>query len=340
VEEYLPECLDSILSQTLRKIEIIAVDDGSTDNSGSILDDYARKDKRLKVIHKENEGVSEARNEALKHVRGRFVGFVDSDDWIDREMYEVMYRMAADKKMDIVMCGYVREFAGHSRVKNMDIKDGTVIKGKDGCRQFLRKMIGPAAGEIPVTESLDMHGVIWNKLYDARLLKDIAFCSLKEIGSCEDLLFNLYAFNNAESIMFIDMPYYHYRKTSRVSVTGRYRPNLVEQRKRLIDLIHDFLCQNGYAPVFYEALNNRICLGVMGLGLNIIAKDNKAGCIKKVGQMREMLSEEYIANAFSKFDITELPLHWRVFYRFAKNKNGMGFYIMVKTIKLLINIVR
>ena len=336
VEKYLPECLDSILSQSLKNIEVIAVDDGSTDRSGDILDEYARRDRRLKVVHKSHGGVSEARNEAMKHVQGKYVGFLDSDDWVDREMYEVMYRTAEDKNVDIVMCGYVREFPDHSKVKAMDMKDGTVVRGKTGCREFARRMIGPIAGEPFMTENLDMHSTIWNKLYSARLLKDISFLSLKDIGSCEDLLFNLYVFNNASSFSFIDKPYYHYRKTSVSSVTNRYRPELVEQRSRLIDIIRDFIERNSLPPTFYEALNNRICLGVMGLGLNIAAGDNPEGCVGKIQQTRAMLSARYISEAFGKFPLSGFPCHWKLFYTFARSRNAVFFYIMIKAIKYMI----
>ena len=90
VEQYLTKCLDSILAQTLTDFEVIAVDDGSPDSCGKILDEYAEKDNRIRVIHKKNGGVSSARNEALDIARGEYIGFVDSDDYIEADMYECL----------------------------------------------------------------------------------------------------------------------------------------------------------------------------------------------------------------------------------------------------------
>ena len=102
VEKYLRKCLDSVLGQTLEDIEVIAVDDGSKDSSGAILDEYAKKDARLIVIHQKNGGVSSARNTALDITKGEFVGFVDADDWVDDNFYETLYNTAQEKQADVV----------------------------------------------------------------------------------------------------------------------------------------------------------------------------------------------------------------------------------------------
>lgn len=106
VEEYLPKCIESILNQTYKNIELILVDDGSPDNSPKICDEYASKDKRVKVIHKKNAGVSAARNDGINAASGKFITFVDSDDWIESEMYEKLYEKQQEKDYDVVMCGF------------------------------------------------------------------------------------------------------------------------------------------------------------------------------------------------------------------------------------------
>lgn len=108
VERYLSECLDSILAQTLTNFEVIAVDDGSPDNCGKILDEYSQKDKRIRVIHKENGGVSSARNAGLDIATGEYVGFVDPDDTIFPDVYEYLYNEAKSKDFDVVQCGCVQ----------------------------------------------------------------------------------------------------------------------------------------------------------------------------------------------------------------------------------------
>lgn len=109
VERYIQRCLDSICNQTYRNLEIILIDDGSPDRSGEICDEYARKDKRIKVIHKQNAGVSAARNDGLDIATGDFITFVDSDDYIAPEMYQTLVKLIIDKKVDIAICNFAKE---------------------------------------------------------------------------------------------------------------------------------------------------------------------------------------------------------------------------------------
>ena len=104
VEKYLEECLDSVLNQTLKETEIICIDDGSTDNSLNILKEYSKKDKRVKIITKENGGQASARNLGIKEAQGEYIAFVDSDDFIEPEMFEKLYTKSKDNKLDLAMC--------------------------------------------------------------------------------------------------------------------------------------------------------------------------------------------------------------------------------------------
>ena len=122
VEEYLRECLDSVVNQTLKDIEIICVNDGSTDNSLAILEEYAAKDERLRVFTQENQGQSVARNLAMEKARGEYIGFVDSDDWIDLDFYEKLYRAAVKAQADIACANIYkpdekRYYIKYSKVK-------------------------------------------------------------------------------------------------------------------------------------------------------------------------------------------------------------------------------
>ena len=106
VQAYLPKCIDSLLAQTFGEIEIILVDDGSTDASGAVCDSYAERDSRIRVVHQRNAGVSGARNAGIRLARGRYLGFVDSDDWVDRDFCRTLYRGATDYGADISICSY------------------------------------------------------------------------------------------------------------------------------------------------------------------------------------------------------------------------------------------
>lgn len=110
IEKYIGRCLDSVLSQIYENLEIIIVDDGSSDGTGKILDDYEKRDSRIKVIHKENGGVSSARNKGLDMAVGDYIGFVDGDDIIAPEMYETLVKLLEEEDADIAHCGYQMVF--------------------------------------------------------------------------------------------------------------------------------------------------------------------------------------------------------------------------------------
>lgn len=117
VEKYLPKCIESIMNQTLKEIEIILIDDGSTDRSGAIADEYGERDSRINIIHKKNGGQGSARNKGIELANGYYIGFVDSDDWIDCDMYEKLYSKAISLKSDIVV-GSRRVFDEKGALKN------------------------------------------------------------------------------------------------------------------------------------------------------------------------------------------------------------------------------
>ncbi len=119
VEKYLAHCLDSLVNQTMREIEIVCVNDGSKDRSLEILQEYVLREKRIKVLDQQNTGVSVARNNALKHVTGEYYMFVDSDDWLDLETCEVAYNYAKQNGADCLMFSYTKEFGDHSIVNHI-----------------------------------------------------------------------------------------------------------------------------------------------------------------------------------------------------------------------------
>ena len=118
-EMYLDKCVTSLINQTYRNIEIILVDDGSTDNSGKMCDSYAQKDNRIKVIHQTNAEVGAARNVGLKNVSGQYIGFVDSDDYVEHDMYEVLLKTLLQNNVSIVSCSYFYE-----KQSDFTIKEG------------------------------------------------------------------------------------------------------------------------------------------------------------------------------------------------------------------------
>lgn len=156
VEKLLPKCLDSILAQTHENLEIILVDDGTKDRGGILCDEYAAKDSRIRVIHKENGGLSSARNAGLDVARGEYIGFVDSDDWIEPEMYETMLALAKKHDVKMVCAG------------RYDVSERTGEKRKGLCPEREEVVSGEElAGRIFLWQGLD--SAAWDKLYHRSL---------------------------------------------------------------------------------------------------------------------------------------------------------------------------
>ena len=200
VAEYLSTCIQSILVQTYSNIELILVDDGSTDGSGEICDEWASRDKRIRVIHQKNRGVSSARNMGLMKSKGTIIGFVDSDDWIEPEMYEKMINALGDA--DMIACGYVDYVRG---------LDKPILKGMQS--------VGNCSFEKAIIQMYRKDGFftsIWNKLYKREILYDVKFDESIKVG--EDELWLISVMKNGCNFGFLPEPLYHYRlRTDSVS---------------------------------------------------------------------------------------------------------------------------
>lgn len=194
VKEYLPRCLDSLISQTLKEIEIIAIDDGSTDGSSSVLDCYAQKDERVIVFHVENGGVSKARNIGLDKAKGKYVGFVDSDDYVDYQMYENLLNVAIETEADIVQCSF-DIFDDSSAVSAFTTKrEITVIDNKsEAISLFFDNIIGAS---------------VWNKLYIRSLISRLKFP--EDWVFAEDFSVNTQAVLKSKRIALTKDILYHY----------------------------------------------------------------------------------------------------------------------------------
>ncbi|UTR10584.1 glycosyltransferase [Evansella sp. LMS18] len=342
VEAYLSRCLDSLIAQTITDIEIIAVNDGSTDNCLDILKQYAKKDKRIKIINQENSGVSAARNAGIEITKGDYIGFVDPDDWVNKSMYEDMYRIATNNETDIVMCSYIREFGTHSKIKDFDMSDIVQYRGWEVKQKVLRRIVGPLDNELGHPELLDAWGTVWSKLYKANIIKEncIVFTDLNVIGTNEDSLFNIQTVYYANSFIFINKPYYHYWRANDSSVTTVYKKSLIDQWTNLFSIIENFLKENRLPGEFYVALNNRIGVNSLGLGLNEISRSNRSSWLNKLKQLKQILNHHYIKRSFQTMDMSKFPFVWRMFYYCAKIRFSIGFYFMLICIDYLRKVIR
>ena len=337
VEKYLERCIESLINQTFEDIEIIALNNGSTDKSLDILNYYAYKDKRIRVINNKNIGVSKSRNIGIKEAKGEYIVFVDSDDWIDSNMIEILHKTISDNNCDLVMCTYVREFANHSKEKVFNLPEINIYEGIQVKNELLRKLVGPIQKELANPEYLDALGTVWAKMYKTSILKEknLRFIDLKEIGSGEDILFNIYVFNEVSKVILLNKPMYHYWRGNSNSITSRYIPNFVEKRRKYFNYIKDFIKDNDLGNEYEIALNNRICTSVLGMGLLECSKSNEASFFCKIKNISAILKEDYIDSAYRSLELKNFTFYWRIFYFFNKYKLSLPSFLMINTIEFL-----
>lgn len=334
VEKYLPKCLDSIVNQTYKNLEIICVNDGSEDSSADILSRYAEQDSRFVLINKENEGVSVARNKALDAVSGEYIMFVDSDDWIDANTCELALNKALQQKADVVFWTYIREFSNVSLQKNIFDKNEIIFEQREVEDKLYRRAFGLIGKELSHPENADALCTIWGKLYKTSIVRDnnIYFYDIRKIGTYEDGLFNLNIWSFVNKAVYMNMGLYHYRKDNAQSVTTSYKQNLFMQWQELFSVLNDIIKKNNLDSKYIIALQNRICLSVIGLGLNIL---NGGRGVKKVKEIKRIIGCEQYRKAYKQLTLKYFPIHWKLFFFFAKHNMAFGVYIMLKCINIL-----
>lgn len=199
---YLPRCLDSILKQQILDMEIICVDDGSTDGSGDILDQYAARDTRIRVIHKANAGLVAARKSGLEIAGGKYTSYVDSDDWIEPEMFQSLLDVAKQNKVDMVSCGYILEKGMREKFYDGFPEGLYRDKGLDALREqtfFCER-----------EKTIGIRPSLCTKLILTSMLKKAQFAVPDEVTNCEDRLCTVACMLEAKSVYILKKAFYHY----------------------------------------------------------------------------------------------------------------------------------
>lgn len=309
IENYIERCLESIISQTYKNIEIIVVIDGSKDRSEDICREYAFQDRRITIITKENGGLSSARNAGIDVAAGDYVLFVDGDDWISEDCVESGIPYMKDE-LDIIMMGFVREYGESKKSAFLFLQDQVFVG--DEKNWLTRRLVGPIGREYARPHTIEDINTAWGKLYRRALISYERFMDTKIIGT-EDLWFNLLVFNKAESIAYIHKELFHYNKENAASLTGAYNNKLFERWKVLYKYIDNYLGTNYISDNAKEALNNRIVIEQFALSRNVI-NSNLEHC-KKHDELKRVLNDPIYRQAFKNFDYSPMPLYWKAFYK-------------------------
>lgn len=322
--EYLTKCVQSILHQTLTELELILVDDGSTDGSGRLCDDLALRDSRIRVLHQRNQGPAAARNSGMSIAGGKYIGFVDSDDWVDDRMYEVLYMAAEQNTADMAFCDYWKEdgTAPHkmsSYPSPTDLFDRAQIE-----RRFLPYFFGYSDAELhknhrAICPFADYSSYIWLCIFRTELIwkNHLLFPDEKKYYN-EDNLFNLNFLFYARTIRHIPEAYYHYRANDS-SFTRKFNAGYADMRLSKYAFLSQIILREYSGADYGKRLNNKIALE----SVNVINYYVKTKCIpirEKYRKVKEFCRSGPVANALRSFHPYHLPFsRLSVFLFFEKH---------------------
>ena len=230
VEKYLPQCVDSLLNQTLRDIEIILVDDESPDNCPAICDEYAKQDRRVKVIHKKNGGQGLARNSGLEIATGEYIAFVDADDYVETMMYHELYSLINETTADVIYCSFQRVNDNGDIWMDAFIRKEKRLQTKEDIRSLILDMI---ANPPQARNDLDIQCAVWGALYRHDFIRkyELRFMCAKKFYGGEDLLFNMDYLLHSAFVIITPDAYYNYRSRAesdtRTEIPDRIEKNLI-----------------------------------------------------------------------------------------------------------------
>lgn len=250
IEQYVGLCIESIIKQTYKTLEIILVDDGSTDRSASICDLYARKDQRIKVIHKENGGLVSARKAGVAIAQGAYIGYVDGDDWIESDYYEVMHRSAVKADADIVCAGFSRDLFSQ-RVKCANsVLDG-IYEGEGLEKLFSQMLICDNYYTIGVTT------YVWNKLFRTEVVKQAQGNVDDRITIGEDAAVTYPAMLKSSRVYICDNSSYHYRQREG-SMLKQYSAigSEMEKIKYMYEYLSKVFCRDSRHDILIDQLKD------------------------------------------------------------------------------------
>ena len=330
VEEYVGKAIESILAQTFTDYEFLIVDDGTPDRSGKICDEYAVRDSRIQVIHKENGGAPSARNLAIDMAKGKYVYFLDSDDWAEKTMLQDMYDMAEANNAQLVVCGfYIDTYYGDKHLSEkicVDDKVYTDAKSfrEESYRYFDRNMLYTP----------------WNKLYRLDYMREHGLYFPQTLW--DDFPFNISYIRNVESVVISTKAYYHFIRARAESETAAYRADMYEKREEehgwLMDLYKEWNVQSEEAN---EMIQRRYIERMVGCITNVTSSKCTLSGKERRAQIKEMLHNPRVdvalkyAKPRSKYmKIMLLPIRWKnvtlawvesAVITFVKEHNGKMF---------------
>lgn len=331
-ENYLESCIESVLNQTYQNLEIILVDDGSLDNSPTICDSFSEKDNRVKVIHKENEGLGFTRNCGLKYATGMYISFLDSDDTLDEDTYDYCIQKMEEYQADACYYGRKTFTESGEYTVNLNIPEKLIYKGKEVASEFSKHYIGWLQHEqtTPYIKESSCCAIYRRDIIDRNYLQ---FPSERECLS-EDAFFNLDICRNAGCVIIIPKDFYNYRYNAN-SLTTKYD---AERFKRIVGYYHKLL---EYIEKFPEVVDakERVDYKFFSLVRGIVKREIEQSawseCRDVIGRIKEIVSFEEVISVSSKINAEKIDKNTKIFLSWIKNRRCIIIYLFYKVRKVL-----
>ncbi len=336
VELYLEKCVDSLLAQTMSNIEIILVDDGSTDGSRRICEKYSKVDQRVQVINQQNGGLSSARNTGTIVAKGTYITYVDADDWLEHETCEKVYNIAEEGEYDLVFWQMIKEYENDSVFVLGPFGKDVEFDGAE-MKKLQRRIAGPIGTEMKKPQLIDSFASAWGKFYKNEIIKsnNLKFVDTKIIGS-EDIFFNFQYFGCIKKAYYLHRHFIHYRKDNLTSLTKTHGSTLFPRFLELFNYLGNEIEEKVLDNIFKEALKNRIGISMMNVGLSEVSPRNKKSALAQIKSLNAYLSEPVYVDSFVNFSFKHFPMHWKLFFYFCKIKFGFGVFLMLKGMRVII----
>ena len=297
VEKYLNRCVNCLINQTLNDLEIILVDDGSSDQSSELCDVWQKRDHRIKVIHKLNGGLSSARNAGLRIAIGDYIGFVDSDDDVEPDMYEKMLTIAEGYNVDFVMADYQRvEMDGTEYLKTLDIDGGYYSKEKIRSDIFKNLIMRECIDYGPLLS-------VWHCLYNTAFLRKIKLEFDEEVRWSEDNIFSAIMGHQANSFYYMkgEGLYHYYQNPG--TITTSYRKGAWSVYCAMNEHLHDY-----FDGVSDYDFSRQLKLHMIYYACNCIGMEMSQEKNAAIEAIDSILHDDHIVRAFRKFDLPNVPL--------------------------------
>ncbi len=326
VEKVLRRCVDSVLNQTYRNLEVILVDDGSPDGCPAICDEYALQDSRIKVIHKQNAGLGYARNTGIENATGKYICFFDSDDYIEPTTLEECCTLAEKENADLVCYGHTEETAEGLVLKNRIPRPAKDIFNGKEIRETLMPMT--LAHCAKTGEDWDLSLSAWCELFSLETIQknNFRFVSEREIIS-EDIYSVLEYYSYCETVAFIKKPFYHYIANP-CSLSKSYRADRYEKLKVLAKKMYELSAQMNMEA----ELSQRVITIFMGLTIGavkqIVASGESFG--KKFGDVKAVVTDSFMQQQLGDYDFSGEPFLKRCLLWSIKKKHVLFSYFIFK----------